>query len=799
MKMPRKRGLIPKGLAVIGKRLVVLVVVMCGALIVSVASAAACTDSWTGGSGDGLWSSAGNWSTGIVPDTNADVCLPDLGHSYTVTLAPAGGSGGGTVKSLTIGTSTGSDAETLDIVGQSYVYNGETQNGEGLGVANGATINATGALVLDATADGGRALSSDTLGGPAGFGDSPFGGGATIYNYGQIIAESSDYPTWDEQLNGNVDNEPGGSITVASGSLDQQTSNTVTNDGTVTTDAGGDYDVTSGGTNDIFANDGTLANNGTFEVQGQTGTFTQNGPVTGNAVTIESSAILDDESGAGAFTLEYYNPELTGTIPADQTVTVLGASDVSGGETQNGTNFNLGGGAVTNDGTLVLDATADGTKALPSDTLGGGVSVYNGSLTNNGTLDVKVDDPAWNNTLNASVANSHSGTATVAGVLDQGEGVNGIGFTNDGTLTLTPSALWGFSGGSTLTNAADGTLVPEIASATSFGSLSVGGTITTAGDVAPTLEGGYTPPTGQEFDIIVLSGANFAGTLTGTFSTVGNGFTADYAHQSASPAFVGFVYKASSAPTVDSTTTAVGCSPSSVAVGSKATCVATVTDSASGGASTPTGTVAFTSAPTTGSFGTSGSCTLVATSTPGKASCSVIFTASKAGGYTISGSYVADTKHHTSSGTSPLTATTGGGSGTPGAGTITIGSGAKVASDGRAGVTLRCTGAKGATCAGKLTLTVRVRTRVSRRVKGHRRTVTQLTTVQIGSTAYTLTAGQSKTLSVKLSAAGVRLLDASGNRRLAVKASATAKTGSSVTRAVTLTGPPPHHQTKKRD
>jgi hypothetical protein len=537
---------------VIRTRLIVFGAVVFAVLGVTVASAAACTVSWTGAAGDGLWTDAGNWSTGVVPGTDGeptapDVCLPDLGRSYTVTLEPANGGGGFTVNSLTIGTSSGSDTQALDIVGQSFIYEGETQNGEGLGVANGGTINATGSLVLDATAGGGR-VGSDTLGGPAAFGDSPFGGGAAIDNYGKIVAESSDYPTWDEELNGDVVNEPGGSITVQSGSLDQLTSNTVTNQGTVTTAVGADYDVTSAGTNDIFTNDGTVANNGTFEVQGQTGTFTQDGPVTGNPVTIESSATLADEAGAGAFTLEYYSPVLTGTIPAGQTVNVRGASYVDGGETQNGTNLSLGGGTVTNDGTLTLDATADGTKVAPSDTLGGGVSVFDGSLTNNGTLDIEVDDPAWSNTLNASVENSHSGTATLAGILNQAYGVNGIAFTNDGTLTLAPTTVWNLYGGATLTNEADGTLIPQIAGATSFATISVGGTMSVAGSIAPALVEGYTPPAGLEFDVLITGNGSFHGTFTGTFSTVGPGFTADYTNAPANPGYVGVVYQAAAPP-----------------------------------------------------------------------------------------------------------------------------------------------------------------------------------------------------------------------------------------------------------
>jgi hypothetical protein len=171
---------------------------------------AACTETWTGGGGDGLWTTAANWSPAVIPGNGntPDVCLPDIGHSYTVTLTPFAGGGGYTINSLTVGTSTGSDTETLQIVGQSYVYNGETQNGEGLGETAGATINATGSLVLDATAGGTKALSGDTLGGPASFGD-PSNGGPTILNYGDIVGETSD-ATWGENVNANITNEPGG-------------------------------------------------------------------------------------------------------------------------------------------------------------------------------------------------------------------------------------------------------------------------------------------------------------------------------------------------------------------------------------------------------------------------------------------------------------------------------------------------------------------------------------------------------------------------------------------------------------
>ncbi len=55
-------------------------------------------------------------------------------------------------------------------------------------------------------------------------------------------------------------------------------------------------------------------------------------------------------------------------------------------------------------------------------------------------------------------------------------------------------------------------------------------------------------------------------------------------------------------PAPDPTSTAVTCSPGTAAIGQAVTCTATVTDTASSGATTPTGTVAFGSTVSGGSF-----------------------------------------------------------------------------------------------------------------------------------------------------------------------------------------------------
>jgi hypothetical protein len=91
-------------------------------------------------------------------------------------------------------------------------------------------------------------------------------------------------------------------------------------------------------------------------------------------------------------------------------------------------------------------------------------------------------------------------------------------------------------------------------------------------------------------------------------------------------------------------------------MGLATSCTATVTDTASSGATTPTGTVTFTSGTSGGSFSSS-SCTLSAASTSGQASCSVSYTSGQPGSETITGNYARDGSHAASSGQAAITVT----------------------------------------------------------------------------------------------------------------------------------------------
>jgi len=99
-------------------------------------------------------------------------------------------------------------------------------------------------------------------------------------------------------------------------------------------------------------------------------------------------------------------------------------------------------------------------------------------------------------------------------------------------------------------------------------------------------------------------------------------------------------------------------------------------------------------------------------------------------------------------------------------------------------MSVSCSGSSGATCVGRLTLTARVKTK--HKVKG--RTKTETKTVTLGSAAYRVAAGQSTTVTIKLSASNVKLLDSTPGHKLKAVASARPSTGAAVVKTVTLSG-----------
>ncbi len=98
--------------------------------------------------------------------------------------------------------------------------------------------------------------------------------------------------------------------------------------------------------------------------------------------------------------------------------------------------------------------------------------------------------------------------------------------------------------GTTIVEKADATFVPEIKGAASIGQLQLTapccagpGKFMAGGTLAPLLVGGH-PKAKADLQVVLLDG----GAFSGTFKRFGKGFTADYKHETATPAFVGAVY-----------------------------------------------------------------------------------------------------------------------------------------------------------------------------------------------------------------------------------------------------------------
>ncbi len=418
----------------------------------------------------------------------------------------------------------------------------------------GGSVTNDGTLVLNESTGGGYAELVPTS--------------ATLINNGTLDSESAQGTAALTYLEVNLTNNAGATTEVESGTLTQYEGTTTTNDGLLQVDAAATFEAEDGSA--LIANNGAVTNNGAITLIDGT-SWTQNAggaAQTGNPVYM-SSGTLTDESGGGQFDL-YDNPTLNGTIPSGQTV-------VAAAIPSHDSSLTLGGTGVTNDGTLTLDAQASGGYALVTGSL----------LTNNGTLQTQVEG-SGPDYLRASVANTTAGTVKlISGTLEVDEGNT---LTNDGLVEIEPGAVMNMTDGSDVfTNEADGTLQPDLASATNFGviHLSGGATFTPGGTIFPNLVGGYAPPVGTEFDVIT-------GPTTGQFATVANNFLGDYSSQTS---FIAVKRDR------DSTTTTLAAAPNPSTYGQPVTLTATIT-TGQGPIGSPTGTVTFTDGAATLGTGT---------------------------------------------------------------------------------------------------------------------------------------------------------------------------------------------------
>jgi hypothetical protein len=485
-----------------------LIGAMAAALLIfgsGVAQASACGDTWTGAGGDGLWTTAGNWSSGEVPgDTysNAlytpDVCIP--AGSYTVLLKGPTNGNSTSVDSISIGTGS-----TLEIWGTpNFLYgflNLNDQN-NGTGIASGANVvlgtNNTTQGRIDALSgtlvNNGTILSANTGGGGANEIDGNFDNNGTL--------------TVDNAFVGTVGSWTlGGTVNVASGQ-------SVTLDGP------------NSGTGSLTLT-GTVINNGSLTLSTPTINVTAaSGTDSGNPIILfrDGGILSPGGSGSGTFHIEDGNAQLGSNIASGYTVWGSGIPGFTHGDiTTTGSYTNYGtlelgsldgthgtltvpsGDTFTNDSTMIFENTANGPDGL------------NGALVNNGSV---------------SVQNNFQGTGTI---------------TNNGNFVL--SAAGGTNQATSFTQSSGGTLQLDVTGGSSpvVPGFSLTSSAATAGKLVVDTTGGTATGT---FPVITAS------QQSGTFGTSFSGESYTLGYKSGTVSLTGPAAAATTTPVPTASTPA---------------------------------------------------------------------------------------------------------------------------------------------------------------------------------------------------------------------------------------------------
>ena len=342
----------------------------------------------------------------------------------------------------------------------------------------GASVADNGNLVLGASANGFAMISGSPV---------------TVASGATLSTTGSTNPAY---LRCNITNQAGGTVTLGATSDIQDANTATTNNGSFTVSSGAGYSVNTG--SDSFTNAGTLTVTGAMTESA--GTFTQtSGSIVGNPVTITGGTIVDT-AGTGAIDVRG-GSTFSGTIPAGQTVTVDGAAT--------SVTLNLTGTSVTDNGNLVLKASANGFAWLG----GSPVTVASGAtLSSTGSINTvylrsditnqaggTVTLGATSNTQDSNTATTNNGSFTVprgglyghlrSGLVHQCRHADGHGGHDGsaGTLTQTSGSIVGnpvtITGGTIVDTAGTGAI--DVRGTTFSGTIPAGQTVTVDGAATP--------------------------------------------------------------------------------------------------------------------------------------------------------------------------------------------------------------------------------------------------------------------------------------------------------------------------
>jgi hypothetical protein len=448
---------------------IALVVAALGVLTGAPAASAACDNSWVN-TGSGDWTDNGSWSQGHEPTAAENACITQSG-TYTVTLGVAGGGDSSTVKSLTLGGTSGT--QSLDVHG--VALTGDTV----LTATNGVLNNARGAITLSCQ----TAMS-------------PCTGGAVALRVGSGVVDNRGLITTtaqnSAQLLGNTINTgrlqiddrtavfgPGpatGPVTLTNeGAIGLANGSALSTDQTIANAAGGHIDAT--GT-------GGLRTTGTFN-QGA-------GTTSGTPVRFTAGGRLNFTGpGVGAFQLENGTTNETGNLSPGQSVLIHEIGGVADPAL-------AVAGSVTNAGLIGLDGDPASGPRLRGNVVNTGAIIVaspsaryeSGALVNQGAIALTngsalTTDQTITNAAGGHIDATGTGGLRTTGTFNQGAGTTSgtpVRFTAGGRLNFTGPGASAFqlengttnetgnvaTGQSILVHAIDGLASPELDAATSF-------------------------------------------------------------------------------------------------------------------------------------------------------------------------------------------------------------------------------------------------------------------------------------------------------------------------------------------
>lgn len=415
------------------------------------------THTWTGAAGDGLWGTAGNWDTGIVPSSSTDdVVFPVSGvptsisisqvvsmSSYTIntpenyTFTLDDGSGklefrGGTFDSdVTLNNSAGSS----DIVGRSpSVFNGDftlnqgadirgsdiTWNGDIISSGHGISLNGArhivnGSIDLDSDNTGGAGVFTLTSAGNNASNATQLNStgndwGTTRINFGGYLLLGADnaMPT-DAGVQFGWHQDSSSSGTLDLGGHDQtvayisQTSNFP--------DINGDQNITGGGTLTID----TVAG-GAYEYHGRISdgatatSITKNG--TGTQILENNTGTTSDYSGATTVNAGILQASSSDSLSASSAVTIASSATLSISGQDNEIGSLAGAGTVEN-----VDNAGVLASALSAATLTTGAdntdTTFSGTIQDGSTAALSFTKTGTG-TQTLTGANTYTGTTVVS-------------------------------------------------------------------------------------------------------------------------------------------------------------------------------------------------------------------------------------------------------------------------------------------------------------------------------------------------------------------------------------------------